>query len=136
MLKRISVMALSLASLPVATARAGIEFVTSTSSCGTKVMTAGQTLIVLAGPNVQFEVWGNSVDLADPNTGAFTFAGPAGFTASVVTRRSGPANFARGCGNTGSAVVRLDSPITLAANANASVSFKMPFGDLSTLSIA
>jgi hypothetical protein len=135
MLKRISVVTLALASLPLATARAGIEFITSTSSCGSKVVTAGQTLTVLAGPNVQFEVWGNSVDLADPNSG-FSFTGPGGFTASVVTRRSGPSNLARGCGNTGSAVVRVDSPITLGANANASISFKMPLGDLSTLSIA
>ena len=134
MLKRISVVTLALASLPLATARAGIEFVTSTASCGSHVVTAGQTLSILAGPNVQFEVWGNSVDLADPNSG-FSFNGPGGFTASVVTRRSGAANLARGCGNTGSAVVRVDSPITLGANANASISFKMPLGDLSTLSI-
>jgi hypothetical protein len=136
MLKRISAMTLALASLPLATARAGIEFVTSTASCGSHVVTAGQTLSVLAGPNVQFEVWGNSVDLADPANGGFRFAGPGGFTASVVSRRSGPQNLARGCGNTGSAVVRVDSPFTLAANANASISFKMPLGDLSTLTIA
>jgi hypothetical protein len=135
MLKRISAMTLALASLPLATARAGIEFVTAAGSCGTKVVTTGQTLTLLAGPNVQFEVWGNSVDLADPAHGGFSFTGPGGFTASVVSRHSGPENLTRGCGNTGSAVVRVDSPATLGANANASVSFKMPLGDLSTLSI-
>src|SRR5262245_9009378 len=123
-----------LASLPIATARAGIEFVTSATSCGTRVVSAGQTLTILAGPNVQFEVWGNSVDLANPTSG-FSFTGPGGFSASVIARHSGAENFGRGCGNTGSAVVRVDSPITLAANANASISFKMPLGDLTTLAI-
>ncbi len=135
MLKRVSVMSLALASLPMATAQAGIEFVTAAGSCSAKVITAGQTLTVLAGPNIQFEVWGNSVDLADPTTG-FSFTGPGGFSASVVSRHSGPENLTRGCGNTGSAVVRVNSPITLGANANATISFKMPLGDLSTQQIA
>jgi hypothetical protein len=135
MLKRVSFMSLALASLPLATARAGIEFVTSAASCASKVITAGQTLTVLAGPNVQFEVWGNSVDLADPAHGGFSFTGPGGFSASVVRRHSGPENLTRGCGDAGSAVVRVDSPITLASNSNATISFKMPLGDLSTLTI-
>jgi hypothetical protein len=134
MLKRVSVVTLALASLPLATARAGIEFVTSTGSCASHVTSAGQTLTLLVGNNVQFEVWGNSVDLADPTTG-FSFSGPGGFTASVVARHSGPENLTRGCGNTGSAVVRVNTPITN-GDGTASISFKMPLGDLSTQKIA
>ena len=93
MLKRVSFMSLALASLPLATARAGIEFVTSAASCASKVITAGQTLTVLAGPNVQFEVWGNSVDLAP----TIKFGG-ALTGATIVARHSGPDNASRGCG--------------------------------------
>src|SRR5262249_44698218 len=81
-----------------------------------------------------FEVWGNSVDLADPNTG-FKFTGPAGMTASIVTRHSGADNNGRGCGFVGSAIVRVSTSATIAANTPASVSFKMPWGDFSTLSM-
>jgi hypothetical protein len=56
-------------------------------------------------------------------------------TASIVTRHSGADNSGRGCGFVGSAVVQVSTPATLAANAAASVSFKMPLGDLSTLSM-
>jgi hypothetical protein len=56
-------------------------------------------------------------------------------TASIVTRHSGADNSGRGCGFVGSAVVQVSTPATLTANASASVSFKMPLGDLSTLSM-
>jgi hypothetical protein len=126
--------AVALAVLPFARARAGVEFVTSTANCSSHVAGSGASLTVAAGQNMQFEVWGNSVDLTDPSSG-FTFTGPAGMAARIVTRRSGPTNFQRGCGNTGSAVVEVDTPPTLGANASASVSFKMPLGDLSRLNM-
>jgi len=125
---------LAIVALPLARAEAGVEYVTSTSNCTSKVadITTGATLEVIAGPNVTFEVWGNSVDLTNTSSG-FTFAGPGGMTATIVSERSGPSNFARGCGNVGSAVVRISTPGTLAADAGASLSFKMPLGDLSRL---
>ena len=125
--------AVALAMLPVARAWAGVEYVTRTASCTIHVAsTSGLT--VMAGQNMQFEVWGNSVDLTDPTNG-FTFTGPAGMQARIVTRRSGATNSGRGCGFVGSAVVEIDTPPTLTANASASVSFKMPLGDLSRLSL-
>jgi len=122
--------AIAMAVLPFARARAGVEYVTTTANCTNHI----NPLTIMAGQNMQFEVWGNSVDLADPASG-FSFAGPAGMQARVVTRRSGPSNFGRGCGNVGSAVVEIDTPGTLASNTAASVSFKMPLGDLSKLSL-
>jgi len=83
---------------------------------------------------MRFEVWGNSIDLTNPTSG-FTFSGPAGMTASIVTRHSGADNSGRGCGFVGSAIVQVSTPATLTANAAASVSFKMPLGDLSKLSM-
>jgi hypothetical protein len=88
----------------------------------------------MAGPAMRFEVWGNSVDLTNPTSG-FTFSGPSGMTATIVTRHSGADNSGRGCGFVGSAVVQVSTPGTLTSSAAASVSFKMPLGDLSTLSM-
>ncbi len=124
----------ALAVLPASRAWAGVEYVTTTSNCSTHIAGSGNALTVMAGPTMRFEVWGNSVDLTNPSTG-FTFSGPSGMTASIVTRHSGPDNVGRGCGLVGSAVVQVSTPTTLTANASASVSFKMPLGDLSTLSM-
>lgn len=126
--------AVALALVSPARAWAGVEYVTTTSNCTTHIAGPGNALTVMAGPGMQFEVWGNSVDLADPTTG-FTFSGPAGTTASVIARHSGTDNNTRGCGFVGSAVVRLNTPGTITANAAASVSFKMPLGDFSTLAM-
>jgi len=120
--------------LPFARARAGVEFVTTTASCATHVAGSGNALTVMAGQNMQFEVWGNSIDLTNLTDG-FTFSGPAGMAARIVTRRSGATNNGRGCGFVGSAVVEVDTPPTLGANAAAQVSFKMPLGDLSRLNM-
>ncbi len=125
---------LALTMLPAARAWAGVEYVTSTSNCTAHIAGSGNGLTVMAGPSMRFEVWGNSVDLTNPSSG-FTFSGPSGMTASIVTRHSGPDNVGRGCGLVGSAVVQVNTPATLTANASASVSFKMPLGDLSTLSM-
>jgi hypothetical protein len=124
----------ALTMLPAARAWAGVEYVTSTSNCTTHIAGSGNALTVMAGAGMRFEVWGNSVDLTNPTSG-FTFSGPAGMTASIVTRHSGADNSGRGCGFVGSAVVQVSTPGTLTANAGASVSFKMPLGDLSTLSM-
>ncbi len=124
----------ALTMLPAARAWAGVEYVTSTSNCTAHIAGSGNALTVMAGPTMRFEVWGNSVDLTNPSTG-FTFSGPSGMTASIVTRHSGPDNVGRGCGLVGSAVVQVSTPTNLTANASASVSFKMPLGDLSTLSM-
>ncbi len=124
----------ALAVLPASRAWAGVEYVTTTSNCSTHIAGSGNALTVMAGPTMRFEVWGNSVDLTSPSTG-FTFSGPSGMTASIVTRHSGADNSGRGCGFVGSAVVQISTPTTLTSNASASVSFKMPLGDRSTLSM-
>lgn len=123
--------ALALAMMPVMQARAGVEYVTRTSDCTNHVAGPGNSLTVMAGPNMQFEVWGNSVDLASPTTG-FKFTGPSGMQATVVTRHSGSHNSSRGCGFVGSAVVQVSTPGTMTSNASASVSFRMPLGDFSS----
>ena len=50
---------------------AGVEFVTPIGNCTNKVDTIGdgKDLFIAAGPNVQFEVFGNSVDLSNPTSG-------------------------------------------------------------------
>ena len=126
-------LALALSALTAARARAGVEYVTTTSSCTTHIAGSGNALSVMAGPGMRFEVWGNSVDLT-PSSG-FRFTGPAGMTASIVTRRSGVTNQGRGCGFVGSAVVQVSTSGTLTSNAAASVSFQMPLGDFSTLAM-
>ena len=124
----------ALAVLPAARAWAGVEYVTTTNNCSTHIAGSGNALTVMAGPALRFEVWGNSVDLTNPSTG-FTFSGPSGMTASIVTRHSGADNSGRGCGFVGSAVVQVSTLTSLTANVSASVSFKMPLGDRSTLSM-
>ncbi len=126
--------AFALALVPAAQAWAGVEYVTRTTDCTVHIAGPGDALTVMAGPSMRFEVWGNSVDLTNPTSG-FTFSGPSGMQASIVTRHSGADNSGRGCGFVGSAVVQVSTPGTLTGNAAASVSFKMPLGDLSTLSM-
>jgi len=126
--------ALALAVFPAARAWAGVEYVTTTTNCTTHIAGSSDALTVMAGPTMKFEVWGNSIDLTDPTNG-FTFSGPAGMQASIVARHSGADNSGRGCGFVGSAVVQISTPATLASNTAASVSFKMPLGDLSKLSM-
>ena len=64
-------MALALIALGVSAAQAGVEFVTSTTDCSNKVdlIGDGKDLFIIAGPNIQFEVFGNSVDLSNPSSG-------------------------------------------------------------------
>jgi hypothetical protein len=126
--------ALVLAALPVARVWAGVEYATRTNDCTTHVAGPGDPLTVMAGPSMQFEVWGNSVDLTNPTTG-FKFTGPGGIQAHIVSRHSGADNSGRGCGFVGSAVVEVSTPGTMTANANASVSFQMPLGDFSSLAL-
>jgi hypothetical protein len=127
--------ALALAMVPLASAWAGVKYATSTSAC-TKHGVAGPNdpLSVMAGANIQFEVWGDSVDLVNPTTG-FTFTGPSGMQATVVSQSSGLRNFQRGCDFLGSAVVQVTTPGTMTSNASASVSFQMPLGDFSSLAL-
>ena len=121
--------ALALALFAPARAWAGVEYVTTTSNCSTHIAGSGNALTVMAG-SVQFEVWGNSIDLTPGN--GFKFTGPGGMTAGIVTKHSGADNNARGCGFVGSAVVQVTTPGNLSANAAASISFQMPLGDFST----
>ena len=134
---RIVSISLGLAALAAPAAQAGVEYVTRTTDCNNHVdeIGDGKDLFIVAGPNVQFEVWGNSVDLSNPTSGfrIATDSGVGNVTARIVSQKSGPSNAGRGCGNVGSAIVEVDSPINLTSNIQRSLFFKMPLGDESRL---
>jgi len=128
---------LAVTALGTSTAQAGVEFVTRIGDCGVKVdqIGDGKDLFIIAGNNIRFEVWGNSVDLSNPSTGfrIGVDSGAGTVKARIIRQRSGATNQGRGCGNTGSAEVEVDSPVTLTSNIQRSLFFKMPFGDESRL---
>jgi hypothetical protein len=128
---------LAVTALGTPTAKAGVEFVTRIGDCTTRVdeIGDGKDLFIIAGNNIQFEVWGNSVDLSNPSTGfrIGVDSGAGTVTARIIRQRSGATNLGRGCGNTGSAEVEVDSPVTLTSNIQRSLFFKMPLGDESRL---
>lgn len=128
---KVAALTLVLALIPAARARAGVEYVTRTTSCTVHIAGGGNSLTVAAGPGMTFEVWGNSVDLAPTIKIAGALTG-----ASIVSRHSGAANAARGCGLVGSMVVSVTSSATITSSAAASLSFQMPLGDFSTLSMS
>ena len=125
---------------------AGVEFVTPVGKCHQRVdrIGDGKDLFIMAGENVQFEVWGNSVDLTDPRRGLriATDSGRANVRARIVERHSGASNARRkdrtrrNCPFTGSAVVEIDSPANLNRMVQRSIFFKMPLGDESRLQIS
>ena len=133
---RIVFLSLVLAALAAPAAFAGVEFVTPVGNCTNKVDTIGdgKDLFLTAG-SVQFEVFGNSVDLSNPTTGfrIATDSGTGNATAKIIQQRSGATNLGRGCGNTGSAVVQVDSDPGITSNIQRSLFFKMPLGDESRL---
>lgn len=135
-LLRMTCVALALIALGAPAAQAGVEFVTSTTDCSNKVdlIGDGKDLFIIAGPNIQFEVFGNSVDLSNPSSG-FRISNSTDSAARIVQQRSGPTNLGRGCGNTGSAVVEIDSPVDLNADIQRTLFFKMPAQDESPLQI-
>ncbi|MDQ6893116.1 MAG: hypothetical protein M3167_10600 [Acidobacteriota bacterium] len=134
---RATSLALAFAALAAPAARAGVEYVTRVGQCTNHVdeIGDGKDLFIVAGPSVQFEVFGNSVDLSNPTTGlrVGTDSGTGNVTARIVSQTNGPTNGSKGCGNTGSAVVQVDSPINLTSNIQRSLYFKMPAGDESRL---
>jgi hypothetical protein len=128
---------LALCALAAPAAFAGVEYVTPTGNCTNKVdqIGDGKDLFIMAGPNIQFEVFGNSVDGSNPTSGfrIATDSGAGNVTARIVQQRSGVTNNGRGCGFVGSAVVEVDSPSNLTSNIQRSLFFKMPLGDESRL---
>ncbi|HYK43512.1 MAG TPA: hypothetical protein VE007_14080 [Thermoanaerobaculia bacterium] len=133
---RIVSLSLALAALAAPAAFAGVEFVTPIGNCTNKVDTIGdgKDLFLTAG-SVQFEVFGNSVDLSNPTSGfrIATDSGTGTATAKIIQQRSGATNLGRGCGNTGSAVVQVDSDPGITSNIQRSLFFRMPLGDESRL---
>lgn len=128
---------LAVTALGTSTAQAGVEFVTRIGDCTNKVDLIGDNkdLFIIAGSNIKFEVWGNSVDLSNTSTGfrIGVDSGAGTVTARIIRQRGGFTNQARGCGNTGSAEVEVDSVATLTSNIQRSLFFKMPAGDESRL---
>ena len=112
-----------------APAHAGVEYVTRTGDC-TKVDTIGdgKDLSIIAGPNVRFRVFGNSVNLSNPTSGfrIATDSGAGNVSARIVSQGTD-------CFGTGFALVEIDSPINLASGIQRSLFFKMPLGDESRL---
>jgi hypothetical protein len=121
--------ALGLVGFWASPAQAGVEFVTRTADC-TKVdrIGDGKDLFIMAGRNVRFRVFGNSVDLSNPTNGfrIATDSGAGDVRAKIVSQGTD-------CGGTGFALVDVDSPANLNANIQRSLFFKMPFGDESRL---
>lgn len=136
---QIAAMTLTLAALSVAAAEAGVEFVAPIGNCGSHVdaIGDGKDLFIIAGQNVQFEVFGQFVDGSDPTTGfrMATDSGAGAATARIIKRRNGVENTTRGCGLIGSAEVEVDSDVNLTSNIQRSLFFKMPAGDESRLQI-
>ena len=112
-----------------APAQAGVEYVTGTGDCS-KVDTIGdgKDLSIIAGPNVRFRVFGNSVNLSNPTSGfrIATDSGSGSVAARIVSQGTD-------CGGTGFALVEVDSAVDLASDVQRSLFFKMPLGDESRL---
>jgi hypothetical protein len=129
----VAVAALALTALTVPPAQAGVEFVTSTGDC-TKVdqIGDGKDLFIIAGPNVQFRVFGDFVDVDDPSS-KFRIATDSG--AGTVTARIVSKGNTSACaiGLKGWALVEVDSSRDLTSNIQRSLFFKMPLGDESRL---
>jgi hypothetical protein len=130
-MRRITILALALVLLVAPAAHAGVEFVTTTANC-TKVdlIGDGKDLFIIAGQDVRFRVFGNSVDLTNPSSG-FRIASDGGsgsVTARIVSQ-------GRDCGGVGFALVEVDSPLALSSSSQWSLFFKMPLGDESRLQI-
>lgn len=134
---QVAAITLTLATLLSTEAEAGVEFVAPIGNCTSKVdaIGDGKDLFIIAGQNVQFEVFGNSVDLSNPNSGfrMATDSGTGTASARIIRQRGGLENLGRGCGNVGSAEVEVDSSVTLTSNIQRSLFFKMPGGDESRL---
>jgi len=127
---RMTAAVLALTALTVLPAQAGVEYVTA-GNC-TKVWSSGQgEFSIIAGPNVRFTVFGNSVDLINRTNGFRVDGAPAGISARLVS-------LGTACGdlnNTGFAVVEVDSPLALASNVQLTLGFRMPLGDWSSLPV-
>jgi hypothetical protein len=131
-LKTVLLAGLLLATTWVHPTQAGVEFVTRTTDC-TKVDVVGdgKDLFIMAGQNVRFRVFGNSVDLSDPNTGfrIRTDSGVGNVNARIISQ-------GQDCGAVGFALVEIDSPSTITSLLQRSLHFKMPLGDWSRLQIS
>lgn len=130
---QVAAMTLTLAALSIAAAEAGVEFVAPIGNCGSHVDAPGdgKNLFILAGQDVRFEVFGNSIDLF--TTTLRLGSGSGTVSARIIKQRGGAENFARGCGNTGSAEVEVDSDVNQTSNVSRALFFKMPAGDESSL---
>jgi hypothetical protein len=128
---RMAAVVLALTALVAPAAQAGVEFVTTTGSCNkVDLIGDGKDLFIIAGPDVRFRVFGNSVDLSNPSSGfrIATDGGTGAVSARIVSQ-------GRDCGGTGFALVEVDSPLTLTSSSQWSLFFKMPLGDESRLQI-
>jgi hypothetical protein len=119
------------AALSAGDARAAVEYVTSATNCQTKVdqPNDGKNLRILAGPNVQFEVWGDAVDLGPSTGGVRLSSGTANVSMRLLRKRSALENTQRGCPFEGSALIEIDSPLDLASSVDRALIFTMPLGD-------
>lgn len=129
---RVAVAALALIALTVPPVQAGVEFVTgigTADDCNrVDKIGDGKDLFIIAGPDIRFRVFGNSVNLSNPTSGfrIATDSGVGTVTARIVSQGND-------CGGTGFALVEVDSPVGLASDIQRSLFFKMPFGDESRL---
>lgn len=114
---------------------AAVEFVTPVGGCN-KVdqIGDGSDLILQAGANVRFEVWGSGIDI-NPSVRVTADDGNAGTVgARIISARSGPQNAVGPCRYaTGSVQVEVDSPGGATQLLQRSLRFRMPAGDESRL---
>lgn len=115
---------------------AAVEFVNHIGSCD-KVDTIadGKDLSLQAGNYMQFEVWGDGIDvnpsvrvaIDDSNVDSFV-------TARILRAHNGAENLTRGCKILkGSVEVEVNSPAEAGATRQRSLYFRMPLGDESRL---
>ena len=103
---------------------AALEYVTRVGSC-TKVdqIGDGKDLVIQAGKNVRFEVWGGGVDYVGD------IAHANALMPKVVSHRDGPTNLAGPCHQgTGSLLVEADTQGSAPASVQTTLHFLPPFG--------
>lgn len=133
----ISLLGLQLAAILLPRASmAAVEFVTPIGTCS-KVDTIGdgKDLSIQAGNDMQFEVWGDGIDInpavrvAIDDSNVDTFV-----TARILRAHNGAENLTRGCKILkGSVEVEVDSPAEAGATRQRSLYFRMTLGDESRL---
>ncbi len=118
--------------------QAAVEFVTRIGNACNKVDTIGdgKDLSLQAGPNIQFEVWGDGIDIRKEVRLTSDDSNAGTVSARILRAHGGLENTGRSCKqNKGSVEVEVDSPANTTQILQRSLRFKMPAGDESRLQV-